>query len=981
MKYAKTLGSIALAALLVSGFSGCSDGGSDAVTGYYLDSAVENVDYTTADGGTFQTGADGSFTCKSGTSVTFKIGNLVLRTISDVADGQKVIENDPAVITLLQSIDANGNPDDGIQITEEVKTAVVAWLDGATSIDNNDSNEGKLDNIEALETALAEAGVTGATTVTLAVAEAHVEGTIADELASSTTAGLGTQVIVGDTINYVDYNGEVRKAPLSAAAAEFHTGAGIGKTLFDSADDKCQNCHNELYDTWKGSMHGQSWVDPIFQSKFQDFLRTHLAKIGEHKDSDDNLQTTDDGIRYQEKGLIAGDTKKMFSSGAAPTCIKCHAPGAYYAGDYNVTVVDLNMSATLTNSALLALKALHEKKDPTGKIVVIAANPFANAGAGAIYKATFEITHKANQEGINCAFCHSIETPRMMEGLEDYTLKKDMRSGPHGPLVRAAGLITSEANASSSVMNNFFRLWGPEKPLDYNSTSKATDNPDLRAAGDKGGDGRYGMTNVDLNGINGKTHFTGGPYYGPFGVSGKSNENATDETNRTAHYMSSDYNATSNNHFGSTGDVDANLEGDHGKSLCLSCHQRSAGAKVPGVSDQFMELCSTQMAVTTEPGDNPENDSLSSPKCQKCHMERIQGNLLHKWARPDLSFDATEFETAVGYALTPQLDGKDTTIGDGNNPQRDGWFNSHAFAGGSKTSEHNSDTTKNKESVRAKIASGFYANVERVSNDGSTLKIKTTFRNETAHMFPGAHPMRRVLTRVIVTDGTGAMLTPTSVTGISDFDTIYNGVQPIVDKELHSSALPDVPVEWKGGVLNFPGKADDLNGSIVSSQRFASREDNGTITKPTIPAVDDTVKKTYSVIDGNTTGKVFNSAITESDASEKFTRIYGHQTGKWYPVDGVSTFIVRPGFDSNKVVKDTRLSPNETEIYSLDYNVTGRTGVTAKYVVYYMQKGANGQFVEDTNASSDNYGWLNQSASDAAGYLVTPITTTTATAE
>jgi hypothetical protein len=106
----------------------------------------------------------------------------------------------------------------------------------------------------------------------------------------------------------VDYTGGTRISPESAAKAEYHTGLNYGNTLFDSAEKKCQNCHNELYDTWKNSMHGKSWVDPIFQSKFQDFLRTHINKIGETLD-----------IEY---------TEAMFPK-VAQTCIKCHAPGAY----------------------------------------------------------------------------------------------------------------------------------------------------------------------------------------------------------------------------------------------------------------------------------------------------------------------------------------------------------------------------------------------------------------------------------------------------------------------------------------------------------------------------------------------------------------------------------------------------------------------------------------------------------------------------
>jgi len=740
---------------------------------------------------------------------------------------------------------------------------------------------------------------------------------------------LGDQTILEDgSIEYVDYTGDTRIAPPSAADAEYHTGVDFNNTLFDSADKKCMNCHNELYDTWKSSMHGQSWVDPIFQSKFQDFLRTHLAKIGQHPNTDDNVNTTDDGVLYQQKDIIDGDgvgnTKNMFSGGAALTCIKCHAPGAYYAGDHKVTVTDIGSALDINNSALTELKALHEVNAPMGETAVIAANPQTKR----IYKATFQIGHEANREGINCAFCHSIETPRMMAEGDVYSIKKDLRSGPHGPVVRAAGQIVYDSNASSSVMNNFFRIWGPEKPKDYNNTSKGADEPALKAV-----DGRYTMTSKNIHDEN-NTHFTGGPFYGPFGVTGISNENDTDETNRTALVNPAFVASGDDHHFA-----------NNAKSLCLSCHQRSAGAKTaPG---QFMELCSTQMAVTTG-DDMPTNDSLSSPKCQKCHMERIEGTVLHQWARPDKLFTLAD-----NPALTGHFDPEDPDNYGDDNPVAAGWLNSHAFLGASKT------VPERRASSVAKISSGFEADIISTSVDNGILTVKTSFTNKTAHMFPGAHPMRRVLSRVIVTDSTGEMIDLATASGISTFDNIVNSVQPLLDKNLHDSALDEVPVNDNGSdALSFPGKVADLNGPVVS-QKFS-----GEIV--TIPGTDSTIGS-QEVTEGLTTGTVSNAAIVEDTNLSTFTRVYGHETGKVYN----EKFVVRPGFDSNTVESDNRLSPNETETYTLTYDITGKTGVSATYKIYYMQKGANGKFI----AGAD--GWLDQAASDAKKLLVTEVGTDT----
>ncbi|GIT97873.1 cytochrome c family protein [Sulfurovum sp. TSL1] len=740
-------------------------------------------------------------------------------------------------------------------------------------------------------------------------------------------------------ITYTDYKGDTRTAALTPGDAEYHTGTGFDHTLLDSADKKCQHCHNELYDTWKGSMHGKSWADPIFQSKFQDFLRTHLAKIG-------SIGSGDTGIEYEQVEVGVG-TKNMFS-GAAQTCIKCHAPGAYYAGDVQVHVTEVQDATAINTTELDALKLAHEVNDPNGEIAVIAANSFQNK----VYKATFQIGHEANREGINCAFCHSIETPRLMQSGDTYTLANTMRVGPHGSIKADIGdILTYSPDATDQDMNKFFRLWGPEKPKNYAALGSATDITN------RAKDGRYSMARKDLNGTDGKVHYTGGPFYGPFGVTGITNENETDESNRSAYINPHFADAHLNPAFNGDGS-EFNHFADHGKALCLSCHQRSAGAADP-VTGDFMELCSTWNAVTTG-DDNNMDDTMTSPKCQKCHMEKIEGTVLHQWARPDKLFTLAD-----NPALTPHFDPADPeNLGD-ESPVVGKWLNSHGFLGASKTGG-------DKVAAVAKIKSGFEGSVS-TSIDGDILTVTTTLSNKTGHMFPGAHPMRRVLTRLIVTDGEGNKFTPTPTSSISTFTDATNTLATLTGKTLDDTQATTVTVMENGSKnLDFPGKVADLNGSAVLSQNFASAE-TGPVT---ISATDATVKN-QTVTDGKTTGTIFNAAIVDASDTTNFTRIYGHETGKKYDLDNNEStpkvFVVRPGFDSNVVDKDTRLSPNETETYTFTYNISGKTGVSATYKVYYMQKGANGQFIVDPAT-----GFLDQAASDAAKHLVTEVGSYTA---
>ena len=137
--------------------------------------------------------------------------------------------------------------------------------------------------------------------------------------------------------------------------AEVVAGTGYTHTLFDSADNKCQHCHNDLYDTWKTSMHAKSWEDPIFQSKYQDFLRLQISKIGSiHPVS---------GIEY----------KPVMVEKAAQVCIKCHAPTAYYSNDYRLIVArvgDINEDPKAYEKGLKQEKNLAPAYNPEVKAVV-----------------------------------------------------------------------------------------------------------------------------------------------------------------------------------------------------------------------------------------------------------------------------------------------------------------------------------------------------------------------------------------------------------------------------------------------------------------------------------------------------------------------------------------------------------------------------------------------------------------------------------
>jgi len=127
-KRSVTILSLGVAAAIVSGCGGsaASNGGdnsnsSNTGIGYYIDSAVSGISYTCGSKSGV-TGEDGSFTFEKGQSCTFKLGDITLRSVDadNLVDKVKIVEDRVEVAQLLQTLDADGNPDNGITIPATV---------------------------------------------------------------------------------------------------------------------------------------------------------------------------------------------------------------------------------------------------------------------------------------------------------------------------------------------------------------------------------------------------------------------------------------------------------------------------------------------------------------------------------------------------------------------------------------------------------------------------------------------------------------------------------------------------------------------------------------------------------------------------------------------------------------------------------------------------------------------------------------------
>ncbi|MBP6896316.1 MAG: esterase-like activity of phytase family protein [Pseudacidovorax sp.] len=137
-----------------SGNTGTGASTPTATTGFFLDAAVEGLDYQAGSATVAQTDAQGRFQCKPGETVRFRAGALELGsaacgsvvtplTLAGLANGAVGVQADAVVNRLLalQSLDDDGDPSNGIRLTSELKARLKAGaLDfSATAADFNTS--------------------------------------------------------------------------------------------------------------------------------------------------------------------------------------------------------------------------------------------------------------------------------------------------------------------------------------------------------------------------------------------------------------------------------------------------------------------------------------------------------------------------------------------------------------------------------------------------------------------------------------------------------------------------------------------------------------------------------------------------------------------------------------------------------------------------------------------------------------------------
>ena len=168
------------------GGGGSNDGPAATIqSGVFLDSTVQGLEYSSG-ATTGVTDAAGTFKYEVGKTVTFKLGSVTMGTLTagkakvyptDLVSGA-IDETDPTVsniVRVLQTLDDDGDPTNGIKITDAVRAKLTTAINFAQA-KAAFTADGTVAAAMAAATALRTAGVTGLRSA--AAAEGHFKSTL-----------------------------------------------------------------------------------------------------------------------------------------------------------------------------------------------------------------------------------------------------------------------------------------------------------------------------------------------------------------------------------------------------------------------------------------------------------------------------------------------------------------------------------------------------------------------------------------------------------------------------------------------------------------------------------------------------------------------------------------------------------------------------------------------------------------------------------
>jgi len=254
--------------VIISSFlllSACSSGGGNSPdnnatqSGVFIDSPVEGLSYASATlNGT--TDADGIFSYETNETVTFSIGDITLGSTSgaavitpvDMVSGA-TSETDPVVTNIarfLQTLDDDGNPDNGIIISNTVLST------------SDFENNGNVQTVIADLTASTSAGAR--TLVTATQAQTHLNGSLIALLSGNYSGSFsggdtGTFSITIDNNGTITGTGQGSDETFSISGTVSSNGAAAAGNATTGASFVMNiNRDGTVSGTWTNSMFGLS---------------------------------------------------------------------------------------------------------------------------------------------------------------------------------------------------------------------------------------------------------------------------------------------------------------------------------------------------------------------------------------------------------------------------------------------------------------------------------------------------------------------------------------------------------------------------------------------------------------------------------------------------------------------------------------------------------------------------------------------------
>lgn len=192
------------------GSENTSEDDTTTLLGKFIDSPVAGLGYITGDQSGV-TGTDGAFPYKSGQSVKFSIGDIVIGTakadaIMTPVDlvGSANDETDPTVTNIaafLQTLDKDGNLDNGITITAETQAIAKGKSIDFKQTTDNFAADG---NVQTVVSQLTGVNGTSRSLVSSSDAKSHLRTTLSSLIGGFTKTYSGTIHTYCPTFNYND---------------------------------------------------------------------------------------------------------------------------------------------------------------------------------------------------------------------------------------------------------------------------------------------------------------------------------------------------------------------------------------------------------------------------------------------------------------------------------------------------------------------------------------------------------------------------------------------------------------------------------------------------------------------------------------------------------------------------------------------------------------------------------------------------------